>query len=392
MIRSLNFYITPNKIACFLLVLFCIQYIPIESRGGASIVKILVSLLCPFFWLYYSPKINKAFILLFCYFTFVCLTAIFHYNTFRISTLLFLLSHIFVFITYYNLLWEEKVFSLDFCLVFIRRFINVYFLVLILQQFFILIGIKYLPIINLVQILNRGVGANSLSYEPSSFAIVMAFLFLSLLRLYECKLGRKITILELFQYDIWVTIGFLWSMLTMGSGTAIIALAILCLYFFRKNKLFIIIIPLFLFCLIPYLNYEPLLRAYNSINAFITFDRDLIIQTDSSSAYRLVPLVNTITNIDLTDWNTWFGHGIDTIKSDDYFNSNKMIGSINEYGLLSFIIAQIFVFRCCIRKILSIETLMWIGLFNMSVNNVSFYWGALMFFSMNSFFEKKYKI
>lgn len=44
---SLFKYITQRNIAAFLLVLFCIQYIPLESRDGVSYLKLLVSMLCP---------------------------------------------------------------------------------------------------------------------------------------------------------------------------------------------------------------------------------------------------------------------------------------------------------------------------------------------------------
>lgn len=388
--KPLLSYITPRNIASFLLVLFCIQYIPIESRGGVSIIKVGISLLCPFCWFIHTPKINKALLLLLCYFVFVCLTASFYPNTFRISTLLFLLSHIFVFLTYYNYVWMENVFNIDSFIRLIQKFINVYTIVLIIQQCFIIVGIKYFPLINLSQPLDRGIGANSLSYEPSSFAITISVLFLSLLRLYEIKYSRKITISELFYEARWVCIGFLWSILTMGSGTAIIALGILACYFLRGTKSIIIIsLFIFIYWMIPMIDFTPLQRAYNSFNALLTFDTNNIKQTDSSAAYRLVPLANTLTNLDLSNWQAWFGYGIDSIKANDYFNAGKMIGGIREYGLVSFIIAQLFVFKCCIRKFFSLETLMWIGLFNMSLNNIPFYWGAIMIFSTTNYFYKR---
>ena len=355
--KPLFSYLTPRNIACFLLVLFCIQYIPIESRGGASVVKVGVSLLCPFFWLLYSPKINKAFFLLFCYYVIVCLSASFHPKTFRLSTLLFLLSHIFVFVTYYNYIWAEHAFDQDYFIGFLKKFIGVYAVVLVVQQLFLVMGVKYFPLINLSQVLNRGIGANSLSYEPSSFAIVISVLFLSLLRMYEVRYNRKITLSELFYEAKWTTIGFLWSMLTMGSGTAMIALAMMAFYFVRGNKVIVIIpILIFAYSIIPMIDFEPLQRAYRSFNALLTFDTNYIKVTDSSAAYRLVPLVNTLTNLDLSNWSTWFGYGIDSIGSNDYFNEDKMLGGIREYGLISFIVAQVFVFKCCVRKVFSIES------------------------------------
>ena len=137
------------------------------------------------------------------------------------------------------------------------------------------------------------------------------------------------------------------------------------------------------------IDFTPLQRAYNSFNALLTLDINNMKQTDSSAAYRLVPLANTLTNLNFRNWETWFGYGIDSILSTDYYSENKMIGGIREYGLISFIITQIFVFKCCIRKFFSVETLIWIGLFNMSIYNIPYYWGTLMLFSTTNYFYKR---
>ena len=57
-----------RNIAAFLLVLFCVQYIPIESRDGVSYLKLAVSLLCPFILLKYSFKVSKAMVYFFAYY------------------------------------------------------------------------------------------------------------------------------------------------------------------------------------------------------------------------------------------------------------------------------------------------------------------------------------
>lgn len=60
---SLFKYITQRNIAAFLLVLFCIQYIPLESRDGVSYLKLLVSMLCPFVIILKSPWMSKPLLL-----------------------------------------------------------------------------------------------------------------------------------------------------------------------------------------------------------------------------------------------------------------------------------------------------------------------------------------
>ena len=58
---------------------------------------------------------------------------------------------------------------------------------------------------------------------------------LVLLRMHEVKWGRaNLTFFRLYKGNKWVILGFLWCMLTMGSGTAFIGLAILSLYFIKK--------------------------------------------------------------------------------------------------------------------------------------------------------------
>ena len=52
-------YFTTQNIAAFILILFCIQYIPIESRDGISYLKLGVSLICPFIFIVKSPQISK---------------------------------------------------------------------------------------------------------------------------------------------------------------------------------------------------------------------------------------------------------------------------------------------------------------------------------------------
>lgn len=390
--KPLLSYLIPRNIACFLLILFCIQYIPIESRAGISYLKLAVSALCPFVFIILTPKITKALFLCVIYYSLVVFAAVMHPTTLRWSTVLFLCSFLITYITFYNLIIAEKAFNYNFFLRLVENFLLAYFIILVLQQLFIIVGIKTFPLINLVQVLNRGIGANSLSYEPSTSARILTLLFLAMLRMYELKYGRSLSFQEIFQEAKWPTISFVWCMLTMGSGTAFIALGILSLYFIRRQYAFIII-PLFIifYLVIPYLNFEPLQRAYDILNAFFTFDIETVRMTDRSAATRVIPLINTLTSLDFTKWETWFGHGVDYSLSSGIFSEIITIGGIGDYGLLSFIIMQILVFSCAIKYFFSIETLLWIGLFNMTLGNIPFQWGCLMLFTCSRYFIEQNK-
>ena len=303
----LNKYFTLRNFAAFLIVVFCIRYIPIDSRAGISYFKIAVSLLCPFVFLIYTPKINKTFFIICSYLLFVFSSAILHPNTLRWTTLVFLLSYFFMYQTFYNLVYERKVLTIESFTRFLEGFILSYFVLLVVQQIALIAGITYLPIINLTQFLDRGIGANSLSGEPSVSARILAVLFLALLRMYELKYARSLSFQEIYREAKWPTIGFLWCMLTMGSGTAFVALGILSLYFIRRQYAFIIIPLLIVFyTLIPYIEFATLQRAYSVFNAFISFDYEKILRTDGSAATRVLPLLNTLTSLDLSQYTAWF--------------------------------------------------------------------------------------
>ena len=381
---------TLRNFTAFLLVLFCIHYIPIESRAGVSFVKVGASVLSLFVLMVYSCKVAKTMMLFVIYYVFVLSAALMHPTTLRWSTVLYLGSFLIMYVTYYNLISIEKVFSLDFFIKLLKGLLTAYFITLVIQQIFLLAGIKIFPLINLVQIIDRGIGANSLSYEPSSAARIMGASFLALLRMLELKYNRILSLQEIFQEARWPVIGFLWSMLTMGSGTAFIVLGILLLSFLKKEYIMALIPVLFiLIFIINRIDIKPLTRALNSIEGFMSMDTDLVRETDTSAAVRIAPLINTLTKLDFSDFSTWFGHGVDAGSGWNYVEriQNRVVGGIYEYGLISFIVMQIIIYTCVIKRFLSLESLMWIFLFGMSFGNIPYTWGVMMLFTTVRYFQ-----
>lgn len=380
-----------RNFAIFLIVLFNIQYIPLESRSGVSMVKVAVMAICPIVFFLKTFKLTKIFFWMAAYYGLVMLAAWMYPETFRASTVIYLAMFIFMFITFHNLIYIEEKFSYELFLSVVKGLLMAFTICLILQQISISLGRVQMPIINLTQVLERGIGANSLSFEPSSAARTMAVLFLAMLRLYEIKFGHAPTVKELFLEARWPLLGFLWSMLTMGSGTAFVALALLAFYFIKRNyALTILPILIITYFFIPYIDFAPLQRAYEAVNAAMTLDTDDIIETDSSAAVRIAPMINTITNLDFMDFQTWFGHGIDyglSFTNAAERMKNRMLGGISEYGLLSFIVMQFVIFSCVIKKVISVETLLWIFLFGLTFANISYTWGAMMIFATIRYFQ-----
>lgn len=382
-----------QNLVVFLIILFCIRYIPLETRGGPSMIKTGVSFFCLLLLVLRPLYLSKGFLLTMLYFliVFSC-TYMLHPETFRWSTLLYLLSFLIVFVTFYNLVVCEQCLSYDVFLKLVKGLLIAFAVVLFLQQMLLIVGIRNFPLLNLSYYLGRGIGANSLGGEPSSVARIMSVLFLALIRLLEIKYNRPLSLQDIFSEARWPVIAFLWTMVTMMSGTAFVGLALLSLYFVRRQSLLVVILVGVVFIIVvPYIEFEPLQRAYRMVTAFLTTgDQDAVMKADGSGGSRAIVLINTFTELDYSNLNAWIGHGVDYTKSFGGHQARlqvAVIGNINEYGLISFIVMQIIVYSCIIRRFFSLETLLWIFLFNMTFGNIAYAWGAVMVFSGVRYFQ-----
>ena len=387
---NIQSYLTTRNITAFILLMFCIQYIPLESRDGVSYLKLGIAATCPFIYWIKTPFLSRCTWMLLLYYVLVIFAAITHPASLRWSTVLFLGTFLMTYATFYNLVTINKVFTREYAIKFIRYLIIVYMIVLLLQQCLLVIGITVFPLFNLVQDLGRGLGANSLTYEPSSIGVILPFAFLTLLRLHELDYGRKLTVNEIFSTEKWATIAFFYTMIGAVSGTAMISLFIVCFYFLSsKQKIYTI--PALIILLVLFLNidYLPLNRARDSMMAFLSLDRQKVMLADGSAAARIIPVINTLTKLDLTTWEGWFGHGVDYGLSKWIFSERVMIGCIADYGFLSFIVMQIIVYSCMIKRIISIESVLWIIIGMMTLANIPLNWGAMMLCTVSRHFQNE---
>ena len=371
-----------------------IQYIPLESRAGVSPIKIGMMAIMPLILLTHF-KLSKAIGIIFIYFSFILLTAyIIHYETFRASTIIYMLMFLITFATFYNLVWLEEVFSMDDFLAFIKAFIYVLVIFFLLQQIAQILGIRNLPIINLVYSMeHRGVlSGYSISYEPSTFARTMGVLYYAYLKCHEYKQGHTVTIQQIFNPEHrLVTLSFAWCMFTMGSGTAFICLGILSLYF-MKGAYFVLAIPIFVsvFFLLSYFEVQQFKRATSVAEATMTMDANEVRETDGSAATRITPMLNTINELDLESAESWIGHGVDYgIKMAKKKTKGK-ISIIDDFGLIAYILSLILVFSCSI-DFFSIATIMFFLGVGGGVGNIAYLWGLLMIFTCIKYFNKKKK-
>lgn len=392
-IEDIKSKFTLKNFAAFIVVLFAVHYIPLESRDGVSMIKTVASFMCIFVFIIYGLYMTKALACVMVYFMAIVCSVIFHMESFRASTLLYMLSFLITFATMYNLVYVKKVFSLPFFTKIVKGLIFTLFIVLVVQQLFIILGITYFPLINLVQFVNRGIGANSLTMEPSVAGRMISVLMYAYMECISFRDGQRFTLSNLWLPEHRrVTIAYLWCLFTMGSGTAFVAAGILSLYFVNWRN-FLVMIPILggLVYLGGEMGNDSFERAYNAAEATMTGDLDHVIETDGSAAARIGPLLYTIQNLDLTNSEHWFGRGIDAYGYRAV-TTRGFLGEIGSYGFLAYLLGLTLIFSCAIR-FFSIPTIMYFLGVGGTTGNIAYGWGILMIFMcVRYFYEHRYDI
>ena len=383
--QSKTAYREITKYATVFLILYCIYYIPIDTRANLGPVKLTLLGLNVFVLLFYTFKISKALIIGCIYLIYQFISASFHPETWRWSTLLYSVGLVSTYICFYNLVVIEKVFTINHFIKICKWVMCAYFVVCIIQQIFLLIGISYFPLINLCQVFNRGIGCNSLCQEPSTFGRFMLVFYYAYVKCCEYKRGEgPFTLNELFSGEHkWVTIRFLWMMLTMGSGTAFVCLILFSLYFVRRHNWYYVI-PMLTICytLIQTSGIEALDRATSAIEATGTFDAQIVRETDSSAAARIAPVLNSL-NADFTKFDTWFGKGIDAGHRTP-FDEMTMF---EDYGFIHYLIAIFFNFSCAYNIWSLAPIFLFSGVGGGTGGNIQYAWALAMVMTCVKYFH-----
>lgn len=319
--------------------------------------------------------------------------SILHPQSMRWSTVLYSYMFCLTFMSYYRLLLSGKL-DINSYLKLLRFLILAYFITLILQQFSVLTG---LPIINLSNYsIEEPWKLNSLSSEPSHSARILSLLMYSFISVKEVVIDKRYNFLNAFKEDKWLWLAFIWTMVTMGSATAFVFLPLVLLKFLKNRN---IILPLSILLLIGFIlfniNYIPVERVINVVEATLTFNPDEIIKADHSASFRIVPSIVLISFLDLTSAESWFGHGVDSVSSFMYqyipYGGEEISGGgflqvWYEYGLITFIIITIFSIKNTIRKNDFLTYVFWFMLiFIYGVNN-QIVWLCVILLFTNKFF------
>lgn len=237
--------------------------------------------------------------------------------------------------------------------------------------------------------LNDEMRINGLSPEPSNISRYMMIFMMAYIGIYR-HINGKLQIKAFFKANKRLFLCFLWSMLTIGSTTAVIFLPLVFAPFIsRKNMILIIVCGLALFTLLSYLNFSSFQRALKFIPAVLSLNIDKIFEADHSGAYRVINIINLFQHYDLFSLNGIFGYGhdYDVYLTDRYLSNYLVPGTggggifvvMLNYGMISFIILLIFIWRTCYCSFNKLP--FWVTFFIISIQgiNVQIFWCGLIF-------------
>lgn len=382
-----------QRVTILLIIIMSTQFVAIEGFV-TSPIKVSVMIFCFFFFFWKVPYISKAVWCSIFYWAICLFIALFH-RYFRFSTIAYLGMFLMAYIVYYHLIYLDT-FSLRQFKKILSYIIYTFCIVLILQQISILIGFRNLSIINLVDFAENAYYKWNrlpiLTCEPSHSAKIITTIMFGYIRCLEVGKGSKILLTDLFNKENkWVSLCFLWMILMMGSGTGWIGFGILCLYFIHWRKiLYTIPILIGIFFTLQSSGNEQFERVIKTINATMTGNIKTINQEDGSAGTRVIPILNTLT-IDLTNTNSWIGNGTISKQESEksWLNLNRKIPIVEQYGLIGLTFSLILIYTCAIRRIWSIETILFMVLSLATLGNEYHIWSQMYIFTTIRYFQMK---
>lgn len=363
--------------------------------GNRNLLLIGVMGLSPLIILYFGrfDRINP--LLIFFMLSIIIIPILHQPESMRWSTVLYSAMFCLTFITYNELL-HQSYFRCNNYISIIKYLIYAYGIVLLIQQFCVLTG---LPIFNASTYDPKEPWKlNSLAAEPSHSARIVALLMFCYISIKEIILQRSYDFKLDVKDDRWVWIAFAWTMITMGSATAVVFVLIVLLKFIRiQNMMPIFVLGVALIIAVNFLNIKSVDRTFKTLAATITFDEKKILEADHSAAMRIVPSIVVAKMTSLSSFDGWFGHGVDFTGD---FLSSKIPGLPKgssgggmfqvwlEFGFISFALFVTFSLINTYRKGEYLNIVFWfILVFMYGINSQIVWLCIVLLFTNNHFFK-----
>ena len=292
---------------------------------------------------------------------------IFNFTSIRITSILFsIMFFIYYLIAIRTALIAQINYS-NMCMI-TKYLIYAYFIVLLIQQFCVLLG---LPVFNQLNALENPWKLNSLSAEPSHTSRYVGILMYSFL-VFQDKIKKyRINFRDSYKENKKIWISFFWIMFTTVSGTAfIVVVLILSRYLTHKNIVIAVGLLFIVFTIGVSSDITALRRATLFLSAVATGNAEAMIGADHSASVRIVPWMLCIQRINPFSLNGWIGEGGGSTAAWLYqympgvregFIGGGMAAYTLEYGLLVGLLFLYFSLRCCYDKKYKISTIgLWI--------------------------------
>jgi hypothetical protein len=366
--------------------------------GGRNLILINMMYLSPLAVIIYNGLYKGEIFLIVFMISILAFPWALHPETLRWSTILYTYMFSLTFLAYRRILNFSN-FSIRQYHILIKYLIYAYFIVLLIQQFCVLTGLPVFNLSNYNPLYPWKL--NSLSAEPSHSGRIVGLLMYCYIVIKEIQLKRKYS----FQIDLitdrWVWIAFLWTMVTMGSGTAFLFISIVLLKFMRwQNVLGIAIIVVVIVFLLNIFDLTAFERTYKTFLATLTLNPERIMEADYSASFRIVPILVLIKKVGFTSINDWFGHGIDFVSTflykylrlpDDSITGGGLFQLWMEYGLISFFSFVVFSIIHTYQKNDYLSIIFWFLLVFTYGVNVQMVWLCIILLFTNKYFKKKFQ-
>ena len=393
-IHDKEFSNAKNVVICIYIVLMSVQLVAIEGFS-VSPLKVLAMLLTPLFIIrfgYHMVVTDAAFYGI-ANLILMAVCASFASPIVAWDRIGYRAMYVFMFILVYCIMYDGCV-----KLALIKRLLVVlmiaYGVIFLIQHALYLFGVRsQIFFLNYyASITMNGVfKPNGLACEPSHSARIITVIYWGILKLSEIELGKRISFKRAFMDMPYCSILFFISMIAMGSATGMIGILLILLYFFNRNFIiFFIAFVGFILMMSMEIENTQIRRLQNVFNSFFSDDVSETLKTkEGSGAVRIMPFINTF-KMDFFSASTWIGQGSvsETNFLKKVFSESRYLGDITSFGLISYLTSQFFVYKCCIRKFFSIETLLFLLLATFSVGSVYYTWLMLMIFMIVKYFEE----
>lgn len=358
--------LTRNKIIVALFIIF-LSVSPAFAlgEGNRNLLLIGAMLITPIFILRYPiiiPSIDIPLISLCAMMIFFPL--VLHPETMRWSTILYSCLFCLYFMSFVRVLYHSTFTGEDF-LKLLRGLLFAYCIVLIIQQFCVLTGLPIFNVSNYNPL--EPWKLNSLMAEPSHSARVLAFLMFMYIITYK-RVTKIEDIREILLKEKKVFFSYLYSVLTMGSGTAFLLLFVLIMAFIPIKRIGRVILfclllsPMFYFAID---NIQSANRAINFVSSLLQFDEHKLIQEDLSAAIRIVPTIHGAKAVSVFTVDGLLGHGVDADGGLTPLPSVDCgAGSFSIWYNFGFLVALLFwvftLYICFLKENTTISIIFWL--------------------------------